>query len=96
VFNKCDVQSSDTLVEWVNDYQKFMDAAHQDESYLATLSYSLCLSLEEFYKDLNVKIHLMHKIIFNIFNINLSIENMIIFIFSLVRVSFINQWIWIR
>ena len=56
VFNKCDVQNSDTLVEWINDYQKFMDAAHQDESYLATLSYSLCLSLEEFYKDLNVKI----------------------------------------
>lgn len=53
VFNKCDVFSSDLLIDWMKDYEKFMEAAHKDESYLSTLSHSLCLSLEEFYKDLN-------------------------------------------
>lgn len=30
------------------------EAVHKDESYLSVLSRSLCLSFEEFYKDLNV------------------------------------------
>lgn len=54
VFNKSDVQSTDVMIEWMKDYDKFIEAANKDESYLATLSHSLCLSLDEFYKDLNV------------------------------------------
>lgn len=50
VFNKTDIKSCQFAEEWMLDYQKFDDALAQQDNYLAALSRSMSLVLDEFYQ----------------------------------------------
>lgn len=52
VFNKCDVTTNEFALKWMNDYDEYQTALESDSSYASTLSRSLGLVLEEFYKNL--------------------------------------------
>jgi GTPase SAR1 family protein len=52
VFNKCDVVGHRFAIEWIQDSEKFHMALDDEESYSASLSRSLSLVLDEFYKKL--------------------------------------------
>lgn len=49
VFTKTDVTSCETLNQWMDDYQTFLDALDTHESYSNELQRSLCYALDEFY-----------------------------------------------
>ncbi|RKP13727.1 GPN-loop GTPase [Piptocephalis cylindrospora] len=53
-FNKVDVKPHDFAVEWMTDFEAFQEAARQDTTYMASLTASMSLVLEEFYKTLRV------------------------------------------
>jgi len=53
VFNKTDVIPCDFAKEWMTEFDVFLDALRPQESgYMASLSRALCLSMEEFYRQL--------------------------------------------
>eukprot|EP00199_Chlamydomonas_sp_CCMP681_P006903 CAMPEP_0119113336 /NCGR_PEP_ID=MMETSP1180-20130426/43575_1 /TAXON_ID=3052 ORGANISM="Chlamydomonas cf sp, Strain CCMP681" /NCGR_SAMPLE_ID=MMETSP1180 /ASSEMBLY_ACC=CAM_ASM_000741 /LENGTH=273 /DNA_ID=CAMNT_0007101329 /DNA_START=84 /DNA_END=902 /DNA_ORIENTATION=+ len=52
VFNKVDVMRHDFAVEWMEDFDTYHEALEKDATYAATLSRSLSLVLDEFYKNL--------------------------------------------
>lgn len=53
VFNKTDVVPCEFAQEWMTDFDSFLEALKPAESgYMATLSRSLCLAMEEFYNQL--------------------------------------------
>lgn len=53
VFNKTDVIPCDFAKEWMTDFDVFLEALKPSESgYMASLSRALCLSMEEFYRQL--------------------------------------------
>lgn len=53
VFNKTDVMPADFAKEWMQEFDVFLDALKPSESgYMASLSRALCLSMEEFYRQL--------------------------------------------
>jgi GPN-loop GTPase len=53
VFNKTDVITCDFAVEWMQEFDSFLAALKPEESgYMASLSRALCLSMEEFYRQL--------------------------------------------
>ncbi|RKP26265.1 GPN-loop GTPase [Syncephalis pseudoplumigaleata] len=55
VFNKTDVQSHDFAVEWMTDFEAFQRDVHErDDTYMASLTGSMSLMLEEFYNCLNI------------------------------------------
>ncbi|KAI8058538.1 GPN-loop GTPase [Syncephalis plumigaleata] len=55
VFNKTDVQSHDFAVEWMTDFEAFQRDVHaRDDTYMASLTGSMSLMLEEFYNCLNI------------------------------------------
>ncbi|KAG2721262.1 hypothetical protein I3843_02G060100 [Carya illinoinensis] len=51
-FNKTDVAQHQFALEWMEDFEAFQTAVSSDQSYTSTLSQSLCLVLDEFYKNL--------------------------------------------
>ena len=53
LLNKSDVQDPQKLLDWVNDYELFLDALQEDPSYLATLSRSIVIHLSEFFEAMN-------------------------------------------
>merc|ERR1711971_733027 len=52
VFNKCDVLGYEFVVDWLDDFNKFQEALANEDNYTASLSRSLSMVLEEFYKNL--------------------------------------------
>ena len=53
VFNKSDIGDAEKINGWLKNFDKMLAAIEKDKTYLASLSRSLCLALDEFYKNLN-------------------------------------------
>eukprot|EP01017_Pseudomicrothorax_dubius_P044187 TRINITY_DN7447_c0_g1_i3.p1 TRINITY_DN7447_c0_g1~~TRINITY_DN7447_c0_g1_i3.p1 ORF type:complete len:317 (+),score=50.76 TRINITY_DN7447_c0_g1_i3:118-1068(+) len=54
VINKADVSDTAKIKQWTTDYDAYLEALSKEETYLSDLSKSMCLSLDEFYKDLDM------------------------------------------
>ncbi|KXS17680.1 hypothetical protein M427DRAFT_96650 [Gonapodya prolifera JEL478] len=54
LFSKTDVVSHDYALDWLQDYESYQRALARDTSYSASLANSMCLVLEEFYRNLRV------------------------------------------
>ena len=49
IFNKSDIADPKRAVGWMEDFDSYLDAIQEEQSYMGSLSRSLCLALEEFY-----------------------------------------------
>ncbi|EMD45660.1 XPA-binding protein, putative [Entamoeba histolytica KU27] len=52
VFTKTDVIPCTKLNQWMDDYDNYLDALNETESYASDLQRSLCLALDDFYKNI--------------------------------------------
>lgn len=52
VLNKTDLQSEQFILDWMKNFEKFLEDLDKNEDYSSTLSRSLALVLDEFYSDL--------------------------------------------
>lgn len=66
VFNKTDVQPHDFALEWMSDFEEFQAAlathsgardSEGEPTYMNSLMNSMSLVLDEFYKNLKVRLH---------------------------------------
>mmetsp|Transcript_2979 Transcript_2979/g.5041 ORF Transcript_2979/g.5041 Transcript_2979/m.5041 type:complete len:117 (-) Transcript_2979:54-404(-) len=53
VFNKIDILDHSFAEKWMLDFDEFDTSLSQEDNYLASLSRSMSLVLEEFYKNIN-------------------------------------------
>jgi len=53
VFNKSDIGNAEKVLGWLKNFDKMIEEIDKDKSYLASLSRSLTLVLDEFYVNLN-------------------------------------------
>jgi hypothetical protein len=54
LFNKTDITSHDFAITWMRDSEAFRRALETHENYMASLSNSMSLVLDEFYSTLKV------------------------------------------
>jgi hypothetical protein len=68
VFNKTDVQSHQFALDWMADFEEFQAALASDKgsrdsegepTFMNSLMNSMCLVLDEFYKNLTVRMFLV-------------------------------------
>lgn len=52
LFNKSDKLKQNKLKEWLTNYDVMLEDLKKEDNYLSCFSRSLCLSMDEFYKDL--------------------------------------------
>ena len=53
VFNKIDIVSCDFAFDWLKNYESFEEAVAKETEFSSCLTQSLCLGIEEFYKNIN-------------------------------------------
>ena len=53
LLNKSDVHDPQALIDWVRDYEAFLEALQADPSYLATLSRSIVIHLSDFFEAMH-------------------------------------------
>ena len=56
VFNKVDVVRHDFALEWMRDSSSFEEATETDETFMACLTRSMGMVLEEFYTNIRVRL----------------------------------------
>ena len=53
VFNKSDIGDAEKIMGWLKNFDVMLEEIDKDKSYLASLSRSLSIVLDEFYQSLN-------------------------------------------
>lgn len=54
ILNKEDTADKNIVIEWMKNYESVLEALKDEKKYLTTLNKQMVVSLDDFYKDLNV------------------------------------------